>query len=74
MQLYRDGKQVFSSPIMPVDTTKQADLARIVTTGVLSLNPELEPGPYYLQIIATDTLAKEKHSQAVQWIDFEIVK
>lgn len=74
MQLYRDGKQVFSSPIMPVDTTKQADLARIVTTGVLSLNPELDPGPYYLQIIATDTLAKEKHSQAVQWIDFEIVK
>ena len=74
MQLYRDGKQVFSSPIMPVDTTKQADLARIVTTGVLSLNPELDLGPYYLQIIATDTLAKEKHSQAVQWIDFEIVK
>jgi hypothetical protein len=74
LQLYRDGKQVFSSPILPVDTKNQADLARIVTTGVLSLNPELEPGSYYLQIIATDALTKEKHSQAMQWIDFEIVK
>jgi hypothetical protein len=74
IRLYREGKQVFSSPILPVDTKTQADLARIVTTGVLSLNPDLEPGSYYFQLIATDALAKEKHSQAVQWIDFEIVK
>jgi len=74
MQLYRDGKQVLSSPPMQLDTKNQADLVRLVVTGVFRLNPELEPGHYFLQLIATDSLAKEKQEHAKQWIDFEIVK
>ena len=74
VQLFREGKQVLSSPIMPVEASNQSDLARLVATGVLTLGPELEPGSYFLQVIATDLIAKEKREQAIQWIDFEIVK
>lgn len=73
-QLFREDKQVFSSPAMKVDTSNQTDITRLVATGVLRLDPNLEAGPYFLQIIATDLAAKDKQVQAVQWIDFEIVK
>ncbi len=73
-QLFREDKQVFSSPAMKVDTSNQTDMTRLVATGVLRLNPNLETGPYFLQLIATDLAAKDKQVQAVQWIDFEIVK
>ena len=72
IQLYRDGKQVLSSPPMPVDVRNQADPAHLLASGVLKLNPDLEPGFYYLQIVATDVLTK--NGPAIQWIDFEIVK
>jgi hypothetical protein len=73
-QLFREDKQIFSSPAMKVDTSNQTDMTRLVATGVLRLNPNLEAGPYFLQLIATDLAAKDKQVQAVQWIDFEIVK
>ena len=73
IQLYRDGKQVLSSPPMNVGVKNQTDLSRLVTTGVLRLNPDLEPGPYFLQLIATDLVSKNK-TKSVQWIDFEIVR
>jgi hypothetical protein len=74
VQLFREGKQVLSSPIMPVDASNQSDLARLIATGVLRLNPDLEPGNYFLQLIATDLLTSDKQAPAIQWIDFEIVK
>ena len=74
IQLYRNGKQVLSSQPIPVDVSNQADVARLVATGVLRLKPDLEPGPYFLQLVATDSLVKTRKEQAVQWIDFEIVK
>ena len=74
IQLYREGKQVLSSPPMPVDSSNQVDVARMVTTGVLRLNPDLEPGPYYLQLVATDSSVKDRKEQAMQWLDFEIVR
>jgi len=74
IQLYREGKQVLSSPPMAVDVKNQADLERIVSTGVLRLSTDLEPGPYFLQLVARDQLAKENQGNAVQWIDFEVIK
>jgi VWFA-related protein len=74
VQLFREGKQALSSPIMPVDASNQSDLARLIATGVLRLNPDLEPGNYFLQLIATDLVATDKQQQAIQWIDFEITK
>jgi VWFA-related protein len=74
IQLYRDGKQVLTSPPMTVDSKNQPDQTQLIATGVLQLGNELAPGSYYLQLIATDTLVKDKPARAVQWIDFEIVK
>lgn len=70
--LLRDGKQLFSAGVQPVDVGHQADLRHIAASGGLKLGG-LEPGEYVLQIIISDNLAKEKYRTATQWIDFEIV-
>jgi VWFA-related protein len=73
-RLFRDDKIVYTGQPIPVDVSKQADLARILGVGEIRLEPKLEPGAYYLQLIVTDALTKEKQQQAIQWIDFDIVK
>jgi VWFA-related protein len=72
--LYRDGKRVLTGPSLPVDAANQNDLQRLAVSSVLRLPSDLEPGNYYLQLVATDLLSKQKENQAIQWMDFEIVK
>jgi VWFA-related protein len=73
-RLFNDGKIVQTSPLMSVDVTNQPDLTRIIATGLVRLNTDLEPGKYFLQLVVTDPLSKEKQGEAMQWIDFEIVE
>lgn len=73
-RLFRDGKVLYTSAPMVVDVANQQDLSRIVASGVVRLDPNLEPGVYYLQLTITDALADKKVPPAVQWIDFEAVK
>jgi VWFA-related protein len=73
-QLFRDGKSVLSGPPITVDASTQTDLERLVAAGTVRLTPDLEPGNYFLELIATDLLVTGKQEPAVQWIDFEIVK
>lgn len=73
-RLFRDDKSIYGSSETAVDVANQADLARVFCTGVVRLTPDLEPGNYYLQVVVTDKLAKNKQPPVVQWIDFEIVK
>lgn len=73
MRLYRDGKEVFTGRVLPLDAGQQADMKRLGAGGRLRIGPDLVPGQYVLQVVATDTLAKEKNRAATQWIDFEIV-
>jgi VWFA-related protein len=72
-RLFRDDKVVYTGQPTTVDVSKQSDLTRILAAGVIRLESKFEPGAYYLQLVVTDTLAKEKQEQAIQWIDFEIV-
>jgi VWFA-related protein len=74
IQLFRDGKLVFTGKENALGTVSQPDLKRITITGALKLGADLSPGEYVLQINATDPLADEKHRVATQWIDFEVVK
>jgi VWFA-related protein len=74
MRLFRDGQLVFTGKVMPLDTSKQADLKRITAGGLLRLGTDMTPGEYVLQVIVTDTLVKDKYRTATQWMDFEIVK
>jgi VWFA-related protein len=74
VRLFREGQQVFAGKELPFDAEKQADLKRLVAGGRLRLGTNLPPGEYVLQVLVTDTLAKEKYRTTSQWMDFEIVK
>jgi VWFA-related protein len=71
-KLFREGKLVESADGLRVNVANQKDLSRISTSGVVYLKPELEPGRYFLQLVTTDS--GKKKNNAVQWIDFEIIK
>ncbi|HEX8686253.1 MAG TPA: hypothetical protein VF654_07110, partial [Pyrinomonadaceae bacterium] len=74
VRLFRDGKPVFTGQVMPFEGQPQNAEGDIGAGGQLRLGPELAPGEYVLQLVVTDTLAKEKERVAAQWIDFEIVE
>jgi hypothetical protein len=74
-RLFRDGKNVYAGPEVPIQTANQPDPNRLFVTGALKLSADLEPGNYYLQVVITDKNVKDKKPvPVVQWIDFEIVK
>ena len=73
MRLFRDGQPVFTGKLMPLDTSKQADVKRLGAVGRLRIGPELVPGQYTLQVTVTDALAPEGRRTTTQWGDFEIV-
>ena len=71
-KLFRDGKNVYSGPEMPIAVGNQPDPNRMLVNGSLKLPSELELGNYFLQIVISDKSAKKKSTQVVQWVDFEI--
>jgi hypothetical protein len=72
MRLYRDGKQVFAGKPAAVDASGQPASRRILAGGRLQLGARLQPGEYVLQVVVTDSAAREKYRTATQWIDFEV--
>ena len=72
--LLKDGKEVFSGKLIPINLGEEPDWKQIPASGRLRLGDELAPGEYVLQIIVADKLAKEKERWAMQWMDFELVK
>lgn len=73
MQMFRDGKPVFTGKLNPLDTSRQTDLKRIGAVGRLRLGPEMVPGQYTLQVNVNDALAPEGRRTTSQWSDFEII-
>lgn len=75
MRLFREGKEVFTGKLLPLNVGQPADLKRLDAGGRLLVGSNLVPGEYLLQITVTDALAKTKGKSATtQWTDFEIVK
>ena len=74
VNIFRDGKPVFTGKQNPMPIDGQPDVKRLVGGGSIRLGTDLAPGDYMLQIIVTDTLADKKHQTASQWMDFTIVK
>jgi VWFA-related protein len=72
--LVRDGKVVKSGAQIPLSSANQPDLTRLLTSGVMRLQQDLEPGNYYLQVVITDKAAKAKQPPVTQWVNFEIAK
>lgn len=71
-RVFRDGKPIFTGDPIPISIAAQSDLKRIPNIARLQLGPEFPAGDYVLQVIVTDSLAKEKQRIALQWIDFEV--
>lgn len=69
--IFRDGKKVFTSDRLPVNTKDQPDLKRLTAGARLDLGSALTPGEYVLQILVGDETAKRT---ATQWIEFEVLK
>ncbi|HSE16739.1 MAG TPA: VWA domain-containing protein [Pyrinomonadaceae bacterium] len=76
-KLFRDGKEVFAGPEVPVKAlADQTDLSRLLTSGSVRLAQNLEPGAYYLQVSVMEVGLKDKDKMVpvVQWADFEVEK
>jgi hypothetical protein len=73
VRLFREGKLIYQSEPVPVNTAGQADLAHIEDRGVMTIGSNLAPGDYVLQLVTTDALAREKNQIAAQSIDFEVI-
>jgi VWFA-related protein len=73
VQLFREGKPVFTGKELPLVVKDASDLKRLIAGGALQLGTDLPAGDYVLQITVTDALADQKHRTATQWMDFSIV-
>jgi hypothetical protein len=71
--IYRDAVTVYASQALPFDGTDQDDPGRLAVVGRLRLAPDLQPGPYTLEVAVTDPKGGRKHRTARQWAEFEIV-
>jgi VWFA-related protein len=71
-RLFRDGKNLHSGRETPIHVG--SDPGRLLVSGSVRLDSDLEVGNYYLQVVITDKNAKDKAAPLVQWIDFAIVK
>jgi VWFA-related protein len=69
-RLYRDGEIVFEGKPSPV-TLSDKDTKRFVMAGRMQLT-RIAPGDYVMQIIAFDSLRKDKNKVATQTMDFTV--
>ena len=72
LRIFRDGKSLLDGKSVPLDVSGQSDLLRLKSVGALSLGGEMQAGEYILQIVVTDSLAKQKRQIATQFVQFEI--
>lgn len=72
-KVFRDGKPILETQPTPLNLSQQKDLTSINFNSAITLNSNIKEGDYVLQIIVTDSLAKEKSRLATQWVQFEVV-
>ncbi|MEJ7617614.1 MAG: hypothetical protein WKF30_11775 [Pyrinomonadaceae bacterium] len=75
VRLFRDGQVVYAGKEELLKVTAGVeDNRQIPIGGRLQLGSNLTPGPYVLQVVVTDLLAKGKSRTQAQWMDFEVTK
>ena len=73
IRIFRDGKVFYTGKFDALPMAGGVgDAKRLDTDGSFRLNEKFPPGDYVLQVVVTDTLAKEKYQTASQWIDFQV--
>jgi VWFA-related protein len=71
--LFTDGKEVYKSKPVTVDTTVASDLAAIPIRKRILLADSLQPGDYILQLFVREKRSKNKSLVASQALDFRIL-
>lgn len=71
--LYGNGNVLYKSESEVVDLEGVTDSKRIPIRKMLALGDSVEPGDYILTLQVKDERAKEKHSLAIQALDFKIL-
>jgi hypothetical protein len=71
LRVFKNGKLLIEGKETPVEAAAQPEPSHIESYGFMKLNPDIEAGEYFLQIVVRDTIANKTTSQ---WIDFEIVQ
>ncbi|MFL6374131.1 MAG: VWA domain-containing protein [Pyrinomonadaceae bacterium] len=74
VRVFRDGKMFYEGKDAPVDLKSQNDLQHIHNAGAIAIGKTMQPGDYVLQVVVTDSLAKQKQQIATQFIEFEVVQ
>jgi len=70
LQLYSEGKRIFSGSAQPVRLTATSDTKHVTVQRVLRLGTDLKPGRYLVQVVVTDMHPRKKKRDSVeQWID-----
>jgi VWFA-related protein len=74
VRIYRDGKEFFVSEDMPISSALPLSVGGITATGAIRLGQGMPPGEYIVQVVVTDSLAKDKYKVASQFVSFELVE
>ncbi len=71
MKIFRDGKVHFEGKPTPIART--AGSASVQYVGGITLGADMPPGEYVLQLIVSETSAKNKPRSTSQFVEFEII-
>jgi hypothetical protein len=72
VRLFREGQEVFTGEVLPLEVNEQTDVARLLVARRLQLGSVLAPGDYVLHLTVTDTLASGNQRTTAGWIDFKL--
>ncbi len=70
--IWRDGKQLFESPVQDLAFKPQANWRVINIGGGFGIKDRMQPGEYQLKITVVDKLAED--TAATEWTDFEVLQ
>jgi VWFA-related protein len=71
VRLFHEGREIYAAETAKITLEPRDNSTRMIGIGRMELERIL-PGDYTLQVVVMDMLAKEKHREAVQSIDFEV--
>jgi len=72
VRVFHGQQRVLATEARRLDVAA-AGSPRTTAKGSMRLD-SFEPGSYALQFVVRDTLAKEQHGVATQWIDFDVIQ
>ncbi len=74
LRVFRNGKLLLEGKTTEIPLANQTDFNQIKGLGAMTLGNRMEVGEYVLQVVVTDTLAKEKYKISTQFVQFEIIE